>query len=356
MTAEVQSADSSEQVILSRRKESVSELFIPKDTLDQPCDVVLMVKDGKQFKGHRRVLSEASPFFEKMLNSDMKETQEGVVRLEMFTESVMAATLQFIYTGDVQILAENNARDLIVVVDYLFLGKLKLLAGEVLIQTLNSSNCISTYYFAERYQCEDLLSKTSKFILANFTPIYAADRENVLNMSSREVEMWISSDEIDVNAEEDVFKIILAWIDHDRSRRKRYFVELFRHVRLVYVSRDFLRHDIVTNELVKDNNSCVTLVKDAIKLLDSKNFESLSVPPRKTLETPVVVVSVGGNVLCHILRENSWCKLGEIPPLFMSGNFVPCDGQLYGTVQQMSNYRLQSLNQVTYNPYSNSWT
>ena len=29
------------------------------------------------------------------------ETQEGVVRLEMFTESIMAATLQFIYTGDV---------------------------------------------------------------------------------------------------------------------------------------------------------------------------------------------------------------------------------------------------------------
>ena len=100
------------------------------------------------------VLSEASPFFEKLLNSDMKETREGVVRLEMFTESIMAATLQFIYTGDVQILAEDNARDLIVAADYFFLDKLKLLAGSVLVQTLNTSNCISTYYFAMRYQCE----------------------------------------------------------------------------------------------------------------------------------------------------------------------------------------------------------
>ena len=98
MAAEGQSADSSEKVTLSRQKEDISELFIPKDTLDKPCDVVLMVKDGRQFKAHRRVLSEASPFFEKMLNSDMKETQEGVVRLEMFTESIMATTLQFIYT------------------------------------------------------------------------------------------------------------------------------------------------------------------------------------------------------------------------------------------------------------------
>ena len=227
MAAEGQSADSYEQVTPSQRKEGISELFMPKDTLDQPCDVVLMVKDGKEFKAHRRVLSEASPFFEKLLNSNMKETQEGIVRLEMFTESIMAATLQFIYTADVQILAEDTARDQIVVADYLFLEKLKLLAGEVLLQMLNTSNCISTYYFAERYQCEDLLSNTRKFFIANFTSIYAANRDDVLNMSSREVEMWISSDEIDVNAEEEVFKIILAWIDHDRSRRRNFLPSCF---------------------------------------------------------------------------------------------------------------------------------
>ena len=360
MAAEVQSAgiDSSEQVISSRRKESISELFVPKDTLEQPCDVMLIVQGGREFKAHRRVLSEASPFFEKLLNSDMKESQEGVVRLEMFTESVMAATLQFIYTGDVQISAEDNARDIIVVADYLFLEKLKRLAGGVLVKMLNTSNCISTYYFAERYQCDDLLSNTGKFIHANFTSIYAASREDILNMSSREVEMWISSDEIDVSAEEDVFKIILAWIDHDRSGRIIFFAELFRHVRLIYVSRDFLRHDIVTNKLVKENNSCLTLVKDVISSLDSKNFKNLSVPPRKSLETPVVVVNVGKNVLCYILRENSWCKFAMIPAesIIRRHHFVPCYGQLYCTVQEMSNSRPHSLKQVTYNPYSNSHT
>ena len=120
MAAEIQSADSSEKVIPSRRKESICEFFTPKDTLHQPCDVVLLVKDGKQFKAHRRILSETSPFFKKLLNSNMKESQEGVVRLETFTDSIMAATLQFIYTGEAQILAEDTARDIIVVADYLF--------------------------------------------------------------------------------------------------------------------------------------------------------------------------------------------------------------------------------------------
>ena len=86
MAAEVPSADNCEQVIPSGRKESINELFIPKDTPNQPYDVVLMVKDGKEFKAHKRFLSGASPFFRKLLNSNMTETQEGVVRLEMFTE------------------------------------------------------------------------------------------------------------------------------------------------------------------------------------------------------------------------------------------------------------------------------
>ncbi|XP_078347074.1 uncharacterized protein LOC144632325 [Oculina patagonica] len=80
-------------------KDFFSVAFMPKDTIDQPCDFILVVKDGKQFKAHRQVLSEASPFFEKLLNSDMKESKEGVVRLEMFSETVMENTLEFIYTG-----------------------------------------------------------------------------------------------------------------------------------------------------------------------------------------------------------------------------------------------------------------
>ena len=63
--------------------------------------------------------------------------------------------------------------------------------------------------------------------------------------------MWISSDEINVSAEEDVFKIIVTWIGSEKSERRKYFPKLFkkhfaksfRKVRLVYVSRDFLHSD-----------------------------------------------------------------------------------------------------------------
>ncbi|KAL9957028.1 hypothetical protein ACROYT_G038611 [Oculina patagonica] len=240
-------ADSVERATQS--KEVSSEVFMPKDTLDQPCDVILVVEDGKQFKAHRQVLSEASPFFTKLLNSDMKEFKEGVVRLEMFSESVVGNTLEFIYTDNVQIVTEDNARDLIVIADYLFLQNIKSFAEGFLLQKLNTSNCISFYYFSETYQCRELFSKTTKFIHANFSTVCAASREEILNMSSKQVQMWISSDEINVTAEEDVFKIILAWINHDKSKRKKYFAELFRHVRLVYVSRDFLCSAVTSRQM-----------------------------------------------------------------------------------------------------------
>ena len=197
-----------------------SEAFMPKDTLDQPCDVVLVVEDGKHFKAHRQVLSKASSFFEKLLNSDMRESKEGIVRLEMFSESVMRNALEFIYTGHVQILTEDNARDLIVMADYLFLQNLKTVAEITLLQKLNVFNCLSTYYFSKEYQCEELFLQTRKYILANFSAVFAGSG---VNMSSKEVEMWISSDDVVVSAEEDVLKFILEWTDHDKSERKKHF-------------------------------------------------------------------------------------------------------------------------------------
>ena len=135
---------------------SRKQIFDPQETLDHAFDITLVVEVGKEFKAHRRVLSEASPFFEKLLNSDMRESNEGVVRLEMLTELCLRDILEFIYTGSVQISAEDNAQDLIEMADYLILPKLKALAEKCLIKKLklNDSNSLSIYYFAERYRCD----------------------------------------------------------------------------------------------------------------------------------------------------------------------------------------------------------
>ena len=216
-----------------------------------PCDVTLVVKDGKEFQAHRSVLSQASPFFEKLLDSNMKENIEGVIRLEMIDESQMADILEFIYTGIVQISIQENAESLIEIADYLLLSNLKALASKYLEQHTTTSNCISIYHLAEKYLCDDLIVSTWKFICSNFRAV--AETNEFLRLQSLEVEKWISSYEIVIDAEENVFEIILRWIEHAKSERSVNFSELFRHVRLTCLSRDFLVSDVVTNDLLKEN-------------------------------------------------------------------------------------------------------
>ena len=44
------------------------------ETNDDPFHVTLVVKDGKEFKARGRVFSEGSPFFDRLLNSDVNES------------------------------------------------------------------------------------------------------------------------------------------------------------------------------------------------------------------------------------------------------------------------------------------
>lgn len=335
-------------------KESFIQFF-PRETCEHPFDLILVVEHGKQFRAHKDILSGASPFFEKLLNSDMKEAKEGIVQLEMFTDSVMAATLEFIYTGSVRISTQEIAEGLIVIADYLFLPNVKPLAEEIILRKLNASNCISTCYFAEKYQCSDLVSKIKNFILINFTAV--AKTEEFLRMSSEELERWLSSDEVVVGSEEDVFKIILTWIEHDKDERKSYFANLFRQVRLVYVSRDFLCSEILSNDLVKSKKECLNLVMDSVERNNSKNHRNVSATPRKSQQTSFIVACVEKYILCYFPREDRWYLLGENSisnSISNSKDFevFSCNGKLY--FLKLSGFLHSGL--LCYDTLSDSWT
>ena len=209
-----------------------------------PKTVSLIVQDGKELKTLRHVLSQASPFFEKLLTSNMKENNEGVIRLEVFNESLMKDVLEFIHTGNVQISTSENAEELIAAADYMCLSKLKSFAGKFIEQTMSSSNCVSTYFMAEKFDHSELLDSSRKFMLSKFVNV--AQTGNFLRLPKHEVELLVSSDDVVIESEEDVFKAILRWTLHKKSERSKEFCKLFCHVRLTFLSRDFLLNDVVT--------------------------------------------------------------------------------------------------------------
>jgi len=272
------------------------------------CDITLVAKDGKEFKAHRNVLSATSPFFVKLLQSDMKEKKEGVARFDEISAPILDDILEFVYTGSVEINDEQNAKDLIVAADYLLLECLKAFSGRFLEQRLTSLNCISTFYFAEKYKCAELVANSRKFVHDHFASV--AESDEFLNLEAKEVESWISSDEISVAAEEDVFKIIQKWFEQNKSERKAKFEELFRHVRLVLVSRDFLL-DVVTNELVRESLCCLQKVSDAIKLMTCSSEDALMQSPRRRLTTHAIVACGGKYTFCYLPEQDKWKRLAD---------------------------------------------
>ena len=275
---------------------------------DYLCDITLVSKDNIEFKAHRNVLSAASPYFDKLLQSNMKENREGIVRFEEISGSVVEDVLEFIYTGTVDV-TQENAEELIAAGNYLIIPGLKTASGRFLEREMSNINCISTFYLAEKYECDELITNSGRFIHENIVTV--AKLDEFLLLDAKEIERWISSDEITVKEEADVFKITLDWVNHRKSERKSAFEELFGHVRLGFLSHDSLE-DVVTNELVRENSACVKLVMDAaMKMATFVDEDHLPQSPRKGQETRVIVARGGKYTFCYIPEEDLWKRLPD---------------------------------------------
>ena len=279
------------------------------------CDVILEVGSGDdkaRLKAHKIVLSAGSPFFYNALNNEMKEKKEGVIRLEETSKAVMEEVLEFLYTGHVDI-NERNVYDLMPVADYFLLASLKTLCANVIRRTLSVSNCIMAYYFVMNHQWKLLEKDIRDFILRNFDAV--SKSEDFLNSSVEQVKEWISSDEITVEGEEKVFEVILRWMERDESGKHQNFLDLFRCIRCVYLSRDYLFKVILPHPLVRDNSECTALVLDAMKLaFDGTEECFFSQSPRNCLKSHEdAIVACGENkVLCYLPSSKIWYQLASM--------------------------------------------
>ena len=291
------------------------------------CDITLVAKEGTEFRAHKNVLSAVSPFFVKLLKTDMKEKEEGVIRFEEISKSILADVLDFIYTGSIKMKDEETAKELIFAAEYLLLLSLKTRAGRFIEKQLTSTNCISTLRFAQKYRCDELVDKCTKFIHNNFASV--AESDEFLRLEAEEVEKWISSENICVPDEEDVFRIILKWIEQNKSERKAKFEKLFRHVRLASLSRDYLLN-VVTNELVVENVSCSRQVVDAIKLVITASEDTL-VQSARRIETHAIVVRGGKTSYCYLPEKETWKLLagGFSEDRNHTTQLITCRNQVY---------------------------
>ena len=316
---------------------------------EDSCDLILEVGSGDdqaRLKAHRNVLCAASPLFYNALNTEMKEKKEGVIRLEEASKGLMEDILEYLYTGHVYI-SERNAVDLLAMADYLIIPSLKVKSCEVITQSMSHTNCLLFYYAAMRYQCTELQERTRNFIFANFMSVTGTD--DFLELSRKQVEEWISRDEIKVKSEEEVFQVIVKWMEEREIGEHEEFFQLLRHVRLMHVPRSYVLSNILPHPLVKGSETCTAFALDSTM---TTSLKSSSRPPRNCLKTceDGLFTMWQEKSFCYLPSENKW---HEMCNLLSKKNCYPCSsavvcGKLYVSVEE---HRIIE----RYDPFSNSW-
>ena len=298
------------------------------------CDLILEVGSGDEkacLKAHRNILSAASPYFYKALNSNMKEKIEGVIRLEETSKAIMEGVLDYIYTGYVP-LSEDNVYELFAKADYFDLPALKSFLSNFILENLSLSNCVVAHYFASKYQWEQLMRGTRAYIQSNF--LCVAETDGFLDLSCEQVKEWISSDEIIVAAEENVFEVVLRWSERGESRKRDNFRDLFRHIRFVHMSRDYLFRVILSHPLVRNNVECSSVALNAMKsAFDGTDDSLFSQSPRNCLKTheDAIVACGDKKVFCYLPDDKVWYELPEMTHKLSSPHHSVsvCHGKLY---------------------------
>ena len=132
-----------------------------------------MSQEGTRFPCHRLFLATQSPVMKAMMTHNMKEKQEGELKLE-HSEEVVKHFLDFFYTGQVPPnVLEENVESFLTLAEFYDLKSLKFQTEEAAIEKMTGENMIHMFALADLYKSKELkresefLIKTNKNILKN---------------------------------------------------------------------------------------------------------------------------------------------------------------------------------------------
>ena len=323
-------------------------------------DVTLNV-EGQTFAAHRCVLAASSKFFRSLFTNDMKEKSASIVSLEGIPVMVMDQLLSYLYTGEIKV-SETSAEDLIASANYLLLPRLKNIACKFIERHMSASNCIFNYLFAEKYECKELQNYAGELIKQNFATV--GKSKEFSQLSCDHIKDFISSDDIVIRAEEDIFEIIVEWIEQNQEERERYFAELFRHVRLGTISQHYLYTKLMNHELVQGDGDCRQILMDEMRWRALYAGQEISPQrPRTCLQTHEdAIITCGGLspdglvrnlTLCYVPAAKTWHQLAPMLTRRCRHGFAACQGFVYAVCGKGEDSFHSSVER--YDPRTNTW-
>jgi len=258
------------------------------------CDVVITVGARKIF-AHKVILAACSPYFRAMFTGAMSESSQTEVTIRDVDETAMDILIDFCYTSNI-VVEENNVQTLLPAACLLQLAEIQDVCCEFLKRQLDPSNCLGIRAFADTHACRELLRIADKFTQHNFQEVM--DHEEFLLLPLSQLIDIISSDELNVRSEEQVFQAVMAWIKYNMTERRGHLSVVLQHVRMPLLTPKFLVGTVGSDILIKSDEACRDLVDEAKNYLllpqERPLMQGPRTRPRKPIRKGEVLFAVGG--------------------------------------------------------------
>uniref|UniRef100_A0A1A9ZNW4 Kelch-like protein diablo n=1 Tax=Glossina pallidipes TaxID=7398 RepID=A0A1A9ZNW4_GLOPL len=174
--------------------------------------------------------------------------------------NVVETLVEYVYTGTIT-LTEDNVEELLITSDLFQIDWVKKECENFLESIMNSSNCFQIWRLADMTSCKSLRDVAHKYILGHFDDLF--ESEELLLLRFKEIKELITDDHLSVRSEDNVYKTVLNWVKYDQNNRKVHLVELMSYIRLHLISPPFLRNNVSTEPLLKEDPKYDKLLLDA---------------------------------------------------------------------------------------------
>ena len=182
------------------------------------CDVTL-VAGNVEIPAHKVVLANTSHYFYCMFIGGLKEESPRIPMAGLEPET-LSSLVEYSYTSKLTI-NQENVISMLVGAKMLQFSEVTEACSRFLKNQLQLENCLEFKNFAKTHDESDLVSYCDSYILEHFGEI--VKQEEFLKVNKEDLVVFIASDKIGLESEEQVFECILSWIDHDRSLRSEFF-------------------------------------------------------------------------------------------------------------------------------------
>ncbi len=282
-------------------------------------DVTLMV-EGEEIRAHKLILAANSHYFRSMFAGDMLESRSSSVELKDVEFEAMRLLVDFSYTSQLEITTDNVLSLLAASSIFDFPAILEA-TSKFLSAHLHPSNCLGMRALGNTYGSLPLVAAATSHFRNHFTD--AVKSEEFLVLSPEVLAKLLDSDEVNVRNEEDVYKAIELWLNHDPDGRNDSLPLVLTHVRLPLLPLEFLRTYVEPNRFIRQSLECRDIVDEAknVHLFpdDYSMTNGTRFHPRKS--TVGVLFAIGGrgavgepfcSVECYDFRTNQWYEGPEL--------------------------------------------